>query len=229
MAEFIVLLGPPGAGKGTQASLIAEKLDLKHISSGNIFRENIDNRTELGLRAQAYTEHGQLVPDDITIAMVEARLIQADCFKGAVLDGFPRTVAQAKALDKMLTKNKNRVQCATFINVPEAVLVERLSGRWTCATEEHVYHLTFNPPRQPGICDIDGSSLHQRVDDQKETVERRINEYTQKTAPLIQFYQEESLLYEVDGTKPIGQVTTEIMDTFEKTRLKSGRKKYLQV
>lgn len=229
MAEFIVLLGPPGAGKGTQASLIAEKLGLKHISSGNIFRENIDNRTELGMRAQTYTEKGQLVPDDITIAMVEARLDEEDCHKGAVLDGFPRTVAQAKALKKMLAKNKNKVQCAAFINVPGAVLVERLSGRWTCATEEHVYHLKFNPPKQPGICDVDGSSLHQRVDDKKETVEKRIKEYEQKTAPLIQFFREEGLLYEVDGTNPIDLVTEEIMKTIEKTRSQSGRKKNLQV
>ena len=229
LAEFIVLLGPPGAGKGTQAGLIAEKLGLKHISSGNIFRENIDNRTELGLQAQTYANQGQLVPDDITIAMVETRLNEADCVKGAVLDGFPRTVTQAEALEKMLAKSRNKIQCAAFINVPEAVLVERLSGRWTCATEEHVYHLTFNPPKEPGVCDVDGSSLHQRVDDQKETVEKRISEYTQKTAPLIKFYKDENLLYEVDGTVPIEQVTTEIIDAVEKAKIESGRKKYLQV
>lgn len=218
MAEFIVLLGPPGAGKGTQASMIAEELGLAHISSGNIFRENIDNKTELGMRAQAYTEQGQLVPDDITIAMVEDRLNQMDCQNGAVLDGFPRTVAQAKALEKMLAKHKNKVQCTVFINVPESVLVERLSGRWTCATEEHVYHLKFNPPKQPGVCDVDGSNLHQRIDDQKETVEKRISEYAQKTAPLIQFYKEEGLLYEVDGTNSINLVKEEIMKAVEKTR-----------
>lgn len=216
MAIFVVLLGPPGAGKGTQAGLIAEKMGLKHISSGNIFRETIDNRTELGLRAQSYTEKGQLVPDDITIAMVETRLNEADCRHGAILDGFPRTVAQAHALNEMLAKQNQHICCTVFINVPNEVLVERLSGRWTCANEEHVFHLTFNPPKKSGICDVDGTELHQRMDDQKETVQKRISEYAEKTAPLIQFYKDEDLLFEVDGTKAIDLVTSEILERLNK-------------
>ncbi len=211
MAKYIVLLGPPGAGKGTQAAEVAIKLKLAHISSGNLFRENVDNRTELGLKAQRFIDSGQLVPDDLTIAMVKERIGRPDCTDGIILDGFPRTVDQAAALDDLLKQNQEKIEKVIFINVPEQVLVERLSGRWLCESEKHVYHLKFNPPKVAGICDVDGSPLHQRHDDERKTVERRIREYQQKTAPLIEYYRQEGKLVEVDGTLEIGLVSKEII------------------
>lgn len=215
MAKYVVLLGPPGAGKGTQATVVARKLKVAHISSGNLFRENIENRTELGLKAQRFIDSGQLVPDDLTIAMVKDRISRLDCKDGAILDGFPRTVEQAKALDDMLEKDKQKIDKVAFINVPENVLVERLSGRWLCESEKHVYHLKFNPPRQAGICDVDGSPLHQRHDDERKTVERRIHEYQEKTARLIEYYRKAGKLVEVDGTLEIEMVSKEIINKIE--------------
>lgn len=211
MAKYIVLLGPPGAGKGTQAAVVAKKLKLAHISSGNLFRENVDNRTELGLKAQRFIDSGQLVPDDLTIAMVKERIRRPDCIDGVILDGFPRTVDQAAALDDLLNQSQEKIEKVIFINVPEQVLVERLSGRWLCECEKHVYHLKFNPPRVAGICDVDGSPLHQRHDDERKTVERRIHEYQQKTAPLIEYYRQAGKLAEVDGTLEIELVSKEII------------------
>jgi adenylate kinase len=223
MSKYIVFLGPPGAGKGTQAAVVAKKMDLAHISSGNIFRENIDNRTALGLRAQKYLDSGQLVPDDLTIAMIKDRLSMTDCTQGAILDGFPRTVAQAEELDKMLLEMNGKIKCVPFIDVPEEVLVERLSGRWICESEKHVYHLKFNPPLKEGICDVDGNSLHQRKDDTRETVERRIREYNEKTAPLIDYYRKAGKLLEIDGKKDIDQVTSDILNKIDKWDSDSGR------
>ncbi len=215
MAKYIVLLGPPGAGKGTQAAVVAKKLKLVHISSGNLFRENVDNRTELGLKAQRFIDSGQLVPDDLTIAMVKERIGRPDCTDGVILDGFPRTVEQAAALDDLLKQSQEKIEKVIFINVPEQVLVERLSGRWMCESEKHVYHLKFNPPKLAGICDVDGSPLHQRHDDERKTVERRIREYQQKTAPLIEYYRQAGKLAEVDGTLEIELVSKEIIKNIE--------------
>lgn len=216
MAKYIVLLGPPGAGKGTQAAMVARKLNLAHISSGNLFRENVDNRTELGLKAQRFIDSGQLVPDDLTIAMVKERIARLDCTEGVILDGFPRTVNQAAALDDLLKQSQKEIEKVIFINVPEQVLVERLSGRWLCESEKHVYHLKFNPPRVAGVCDVDGSPLHQRHDDERKTVERRIREYQHKTAPLIEYYRQAGKLAEVDGTLEIELVSKEIIRKIEK-------------
>jgi len=210
MAKYIVLLGPPGAGKGTQATVVARKLNIAHISSGNLFRENIDNRTELGLKAQQFIDSGKLVPDDLTIAMIKERISRPDCREGAVLDGFPRTVEQAKALDALLNENQQKIDKVVFINVPDEELVERLSGRWLCASEKHVYHMKFNPPSKAGVCDVDGSPLHQRHDDERKTVERRIREYKLKTAPLIEYYRQADKLVEIDGTLEIESVSKEI-------------------
>jgi len=223
MSKYIVLLGPPGAGKGTQAAVVAKRMDLAHISSGNIFRENIDNQTVLGLRAQGYINSGQLVPDDLTIAMIRDRLSKPDCRQGAILDGFPRTVAQAEVLDKLLLAKDGKIECVPFINVPEDVLIERLSGRWICESEKHVYHLKFNPPLKEGKCDVDGSPLHQRKDDLRETVEKRIHEYNEKTAPLIAYYRKTGKLAEIDGKKEIDQVTRDILIKIEKNDSDSGR------
>lgn len=211
MSRFYVLLGPPGAGKGTQAAIIAEKCGIPHISSGNIFRENLQNNTDLGRQARVYMDKGELVPDGITIGMVENRLSQPDCKDGALLDGYPRTPTQAQALNEFLKKTNNKINAVPFINVPSMELIERLSGRWTCKAEGHVYHLTHKPPKQENICDLDGSALYQREDDKRETVEQRIKVYVQQTAPLIAFYKKDGLLFEIDGSLPIEQVTDKLM------------------
>lgn len=211
MARYYVLLGPPGAGKGTQAKLIAETLHLAHISSGDIFRENLSKQTELGKKAQEYMNRGELVPDGLTIDMIRVRLLRPDCTEGAILDGFPRTPAQADALAIMLKENKGEVLAVPLITVPSSVLLERMSGRISCRAAGHVYHLKNNPPKVAGICDIDGSELYQREDDKAETVQKRINVYETQTAPLIEYYQKRGLLREVDGTKDIDEVTRQLL------------------
>ena len=207
MPTYIILLGPPGAGKGTQANAISEKLGLPHISSGDIFRENIKNQTELGKMADGYMQKGELVPDDVTVAMIQERLSRSDCNQGALLDGFPRTPAQAEALTKMLAGFKGQVNEVPYINVPAETLIERLGGRWTCRAEGHVFHEKYNPPREPGSCDFDGSELYQRDDDKAETVTHRIRVYLEQTQPLIEYYKQRGLLIEIDGTQPIDRVT----------------------
>jgi adenylate kinase len=215
MPRYIVLLGPPGAGKGTQAKLLIEKTGLVHISSGDIFRENIKNQTELGKHAQTFINKGELVPDDVTIAMIKERFSRPDCAEGALLDGFPRTKAQAEALDKMLQGFDGKVDLVPFITADEEVLVERLSGRWSCRGQGHVYHEKFNPPKLPGICDLDGSELYQRDDDKVETVKRRILIYMKDTSPLIAYYTRQGKLIKVDGAQPIEHVTELLVDALE--------------
>jgi adenylate kinase len=211
MVNFIVLLGPPGAGKGTQAEAISAKLHLPHISSGDLFRENLKDQTELGQQAAVFINKGELVPDDVTIAMVRERLTRPDCHAGALLDGFPRTVPQAEALAAMLSEINGRVESVPYICVPDEILIERLAGRWTCRKAGHIYHERYNPPRKPGICDIDGSELYQREDDKTETIKRRILVYNKQTQPLIDYYQRHGILVEVDGKKPIEQVTSDLL------------------
>lgn len=216
MATYIVLLGPPGAGKGTQAQVISHEMNLAHISSGDLFRENLKNQTELGKLAQGYMNRGELVPDDVTIAMVRDRISRPDCAGGALLDGFPRTPAQAVALADMLESMGQKVDSVPYISVPADVLIERLSGRWTCPTCGRVYHEKYNPPKVAGVCDVDGTKLIQRDDDKAETVERRIRVYTDQTAPLIEYYRQKDLLIEVDGTKSIDEVSKEILAAIKK-------------
>jgi adenylate kinase len=211
MASYIVLLGPPGAGKGTQAEAISARLHLPHISSGDLFRENLKDQTELGKQAAVFINKGELVPDDVTIAMVRERLSRPDCHAGALLDGFPRTVAQAEALSAMLSEINGQVVSVPYICVPDQVLIERLSGRWTCREAGHIYHEIYNPPQKSGVCDIDGSQLYQREDDKIETIQRRILVYNEQTQPLIDYYQQHGVLIEVDGKKPIEQVTSELL------------------
>ncbi len=211
MPTYIVLLGPPGVGKGTQAKILAERTGLAHISSGDLFRENIKNQTELGRLAQTFINKGELVPDDVTIGMIRNRLSLPDCKAGAILDGFPRTPAQAGALELLLAEFGGKVNHVPFIKAAEDVLIERLSGRWTCRAQGHVFHEKFNPPKQAGKCDLDGSDLYQRDDDKTETVKRRIQVYFEQTAPLIAYYQKLGVLAEVDGTQAIELVTASLL------------------
>ena len=215
MATYIVMLGPPGVGKGTQAKILAEKTGLAHISSGDLFRENIKNETELGKLAQSFMNKGELVPDDVTIAMIRERLSRPDCQSGAILDGFPRTPAQADALDQMLLEFDGDVNAVPYVTAPDEILIERLSGRWTCRANGHVFHVKYNPPREPGKCDFDGSELYQRDDDKVDTVTRRIQVYMEQTAPLIAYYREAGKLLEIDGSKPIEQVAAVLVRALE--------------
>ena len=215
MAKYIVLLGPPGVGKGTQAEILAEKTSLLHISSGDLFRENIKNNTDLGKQAKSYIDKGELVPDDVTIAMVKDRLSRPDCNTGAILDGFPRTPVQADALQKLLAGFNGDVNVVPFITAAPKVLIERASGRWTCRAQGHIYHQKYNPPKVAGKCDIDGSDLYQREDDKAETVARRINVYFDQTAPLVDYYRGENKLVEIDGTRSIEDVTNTLLSAIK--------------
>lgn len=208
---YIVMLGPPGAGKGTQAKVIADKLGLVHVSSGDLFRENLSRETELGKLAQTYMTKGELVPDDVTIAMVKERLSRPDCALGAVLDGFPRTPAQAEALNGILAEMHGKINIVPLISVPDEVLIERLSGRWMSASGR-VYHALYNPPKVKWLDDVDGSPLYQRDDDKPETVQHRIDVYNAQTAPLINFFMAAGILAEVDGTQDIDKVTEDILN-----------------
>jgi adenylate kinase len=208
--RYIVLLGPPASGKGTQAARLREELGLTHVASGDLFRENLKNETALGLKAKAYMDRGELVPDDVTIAMVMDRLSRLDCASGALLDGFPRTIAQAKALDKALAEQGSRVSSVPYVAVPDEVLVDRVSGRRLCRTCGESYHVKFNPPQQPGVCDKDGGELYQRDDDKPETVRKRLKVYWEQTSPLIDHYRDLGVLVEVDGDQSIDAVTEDL-------------------
>jgi adenylate kinase len=216
MATFIVLLGPPGVGKGTQAKILSEKTGLAHISSGDLFRENLKNQTELGKLAQTYMNNGELVPDDVTIAMIRDRLTRPDCKAGAILDGFPRTPAQAEALETMLREFNGQVDLVPYITAGEDVLVERLSSRLTCRAKGHVFNEKTNPPKNDKKCDFDSSELYQRDDDKPETVKRRIKVYFEQTSPLISYYRDHGKLVEIDGTQSIEQVTENLLVALEK-------------
>jgi adenylate kinase len=216
MAAYIVMLGPPGVGKGTQAKILAERTGLVQVSSGDLFRENFKNDTELGRLAKTYMDKGELVPDDVTIAMIRDRLSRPDCQNGAILDGFPRTPAQAQALQTLLAGFNGQVDAVPYITADEAVLVERISGRWTCRANGHIYHQVYNPPMQTGVCDIDGSELYQRDDDKVETVSNRIRVYSTQTAPLVDYYRQQGKLMEINGAQPVEDVTSGLLAALEK-------------
>jgi len=211
----LVILGPPGAGKGTQAEYIVEKYNIPHISTGDIFRENIKNNTELGKEAKSYMDKGLLVPDDLVIALVEDRLNKDDAKEGFLLDGFPRTVAQAVSLDSILDKNDEKLTKVINISVDPEILIERAVGRRVCKTCGMTYHVKFNPPKEEGICDKDGTKLIQRDDDTEETVKTRISVYFDQTAPLIDYYRAQNLLVDIDGAKDIDKVFEDIVSGLE--------------
>jgi len=216
MATFIVLIGPSGVGKGTQAKILSKETGLAHISSGDLFRENIKNQTDLGKLAHAFITKGDLVSDDVTIGMIRDRLHLPDCEPGAIIDGFPRTPAQADALENILHDFNGQVDVVPFITAPQEVLVERLGGRWTCRVNGHIFHEKFNPPKEAGKCDLDGSELYQRDDDKAETIIHRIKVYMNQTAPLLSYYRDRGKLIEVDGTQAIEKVTQTLLDALRK-------------
>ncbi|WP_408070284.1 adenylate kinase [Butyrivibrio sp. JL13D10] len=206
----IIMLGAPGAGKGTQAKMIAEKYKVPHISTGDIFRANIKNGTDLGKKAKEYMDKGQLVPDELTVEILLDRVAQDDCANGYVLDGFPRTIPQADVLDKELTKLGDKVDYAINVDVPDENIVRRMSGRRACLKCGATYHIEHIPPKKEGICDTCGSELVQRDDDKPETVKNRLSVYHEQTQPLIDYYTKKNILKTVDGTKDMQEVFNEI-------------------
>lgn len=206
----IILLGAPGAGKGTQAKKIVEKYGIPHIATGDILREAVAKGTELGKKAKEYMDRGELVPDEIVIGIVKERLQQPDCEKGFLLDGFPRTLKQAEALDEMLKELGKSIDAVIYIDVPEEEVVKRIVYRRTCRNCGAVYHLIYAPPKEPNKCDKCGGELYQRDDDKEETVRQRFKVYMENTAPLIEYYEKKGILYKVDGTKSIDEVWQQI-------------------
>ena len=202
----IIMLGAPGAGKGTQAKMIADKYGVPHISTGDIFRANIKNGTELGMEAKKYMDQGLLVPDELTVRILLDRVAQDDCKNGYVLDGFPRTIPQAEVLDSELTKLGDHIDYAINVDVPDENIVKRMSGRRACLTCGATYHIEHVPPKKEGICDVCGSELVLRDDAKPETVKNRLNVYHEQTQPLIDFYTEKGVLKTVDGTVPLEEV-----------------------
>ena len=208
----IIMLGAPGAGKGTQAKKIAAKYGIPHISTGDIFRANIKGGTELGMKAKTFMDQGMLVPDEITIGMLMDRIHEADCAKGYVLDGFPRTIPQAESLTEALKGMNESIDYAVNVDVPDENIVNRMGGRRACVACGATYHIQFNAPKTEGICDTCGEKLVLRDDDKPETVQKRLNVYHEQTQPLIDYYEKAGVLKEVDGTKNMDEVFNDIVD-----------------
>jgi adenylate kinase len=209
----IILIGAQGSGKGTQAELLAQNLGIHHISSGDLFRKASNEGTELGKQVRAYMDRGELVPDDLTVSMILHHIAEMDYMRdGILLDGFPRTMAQAQALDKGLSGVDQHVDCAIYLKVPHEVLLRRLSGRYICRAAQHVYNCETKPPKVPGICDVDGSELFQRSDDQGPAVQRRLDIFFEGTIQLLDYYQKQGKLLEVNGGQPIEQVQKDLLE-----------------
>lgn len=212
----IIMLGAPGAGKGTQAKKIAEKYSIPHISTGDIFRANIKNNTELGQKAKTYMDKGELVPDELVVDLIMDRFKEADCVNGYVLDGFPRTISQAEALDKALAANNEAVDFAINVEVPDENIINRMSGRRACVGCGATYHIQFNAPKVEGVCDTCGEKLILRDDDKPETVKNRLSVYHEQTQPLIDYYSKKGVLAEVDGTQAMDDVFNAIVNVLGK-------------
>ncbi len=212
---YIILLGAQGSGKGTQAELLSQTLGVPHIASGDLFRKAIDEKTELGIKAKAYIDRGELVPDDLTVTMVVKRLEEPDCSQGVLFDGFPRTVAQAEVLDKGLQEVGKQIDLAIYLQVLREELLKRLSGRYICKAKQHVYNINTHPPKVAGVCDIDGSELYQRSDDTGEAVQKRLDIFFNETIRLLDYYGNQKKLVEVDGNQDIGQVQQSLLDVIQ--------------
>ncbi|MCD6255103.1 MAG: adenylate kinase [Deltaproteobacteria bacterium] len=211
----LIFLGPPGAGKGTQAKMLVERYGIPQVSTGDILRAAVAEGTDLGKKAKEYMEAGKLVPDEVVIGIIEERLKQSDCEKGFILDGFPRTVPQAEALDKVLEKMGRKIDHVLTLDVPEEELIRRLTGRRTCKKCGAMYHIIFNPPKAEGVCDKCGGELYQRPDDNEETVRSRLSVYEQQTSPLIDFYEKKGLVRKIDGRGEIKEIFDQIVKILE--------------
>ena len=211
----IILMGLPGAGKGTQASEIVKKYPIPHISTGDMFRKAIKEETDLGKEAKSYMDRGELVPDEVTIGIVRERLAEEDAKKGFLLDGFPRTVEQADALNEILSDLERKVDAVINIEVAEEELMNRLTGRRICEVCGTTYHLVFNPPKVEGVCDLDGGKLYQREDDNPETVANRLSVNVKQTKPLLDFYENQGVLKNIDGSRQIDNVTEDVIQILE--------------
>jgi adenylate kinase len=212
---YIIVLGAPGAGKGTQADILSEEMDLPHIASGDLFRQALEKRTELGLLAKSYMDKGELVPDEVTIKMIMGRISQPDCASGCVFDGFPRTMPQAKVLDKALEEQGKSIDKAIYIEVPNEELVKRLSGRWLCRNCQTPYHLISSPPKTRGKCDKCGGELYQRSDDREETVRERLSIFFAQTVAILDYYKKQGKLVRVNGNLGIQGVAKEIISALQ--------------
>lgn len=208
----VVLLGAPGAGKGTQASVLTKELGIVHVATGDLFRKALSEETPLGLMAKSYMDKGELVPDEVTIDMVKERIRQPDCANGVLFDGFPRTLSQAKALDRMLASEGRHLDKAVYLEVPEEELVRRLSGRWICRNCQTPYHMVNSPPATPGKCDACGGELYQRADDKEETVRERLKVFFSQTMPIVDYYDEQGKLIRVDGNRGIDVIGAEMVE-----------------
>ena len=217
----IILIGAQGSGKGTQAEMLSKAFGIPHVASGDLFRKAFDEKTELGIKAKAYLDRGELVPDEITVAMVFSRLQEPDCAQGVLLDGFPRTVAQARALDEGLQRLGKQIDLAIYLKVPREELLKRLAGRYICKANQHVYNIHTHPPKVPGICDLDGSELYQRPDDRGEAVEKRLNIFFSETILLLDYYEKQHKLAEVDGNQSIDQVQKALLEVIWRWQVSS--------
>ena len=216
MPRYILLFGPPGAGKGTQAQILSKEYGLPQVASGDLFRMNLKKMTPLGQLAKQYMDKGELVPDDVTVRMIRERLEQPDARPGALLDGFPRTIPQAEALDALLAEFGGKVDVVLHMKVRESVLIERLSARWVCrGPQQHVYNQLSNPPKVPGVCDVCGAELFQRDDDKAEVQAKRIRVFMEQTTPLIEFYRRRGVLREIDGERSVAEVTAQVKRAVE--------------
>jgi adenylate kinase len=208
---FFILLGAPGAGKGTQADIIVKEMSLPHVASGDLFRHALKNETELGKQAESYMKAGKLVPDEITIKMILERIAKDDCKNGCVFDGFPRTLEQARALDAALEKQGKSIEKAIYIDVPESVLLDRLTGRWVCRTCQAPFHQKNQPPKKEGVCDKCQGELYQRADDKEETIKERLKVYFAQTMPLLEYYEKKGRLFRCNGNQHIDEVGKDIV------------------
>jgi adenylate kinase len=212
---YIIILGAPGAGKGTQADILSQEMNLTHIASGDLFRRALEERTKVGLLAKSYMDKGELVPDEITIKMILERINQPDCASGCLFDGFPRTLRQAKVLDKALKEQGKTMDKAIYIEVPNEELVKRLSGRWLCRTCQTPYHIINSPPKTPGKCDKCGGELYQRSDDKEETVRDRISVFFAQTVPILDYYEKQGKLIKVNGNLGMQGVAKEMISALK--------------